>query len=88
MRLIVIPQALRTFIPPYINNNLFVMKNSSLGAVIAFPELVNVFVGTTLNQTGNAIEVILMVMLVYSTISMFISLVLNLYNRHVQLVER
>lgn len=88
MRLVVIPQALRIIIPPYISNNLNVVKNSSLGAAIAFPELMNVFAGTSLNQTGNAVEIILMVMAFYFTISMIISLVLNIYNKRIQIVER
>lgn len=88
LRLVVIPQAMRVIIPPYISNNLNVLKNSSLGAAIAFPELVNVFAGTSLNQTGKAIEIILMVMAFYFTMSMLISLILNVYNKRVQLVER
>ena len=88
LRFVVIPQSLRVIIPPYISNNLNVLKNSSLGAAIAFPELVNVFAGTALNQTGKAIEIILMVMVFYFTMSMLISLVLNVYNKRVQLVER
>ena len=88
LRFVVIPQSLRVIIPPYISNNLNVLKNSSLGAAIAFPEVVNVFAGTALNQTGKAIEIILMVMLFYFTMSMLISLVLNVYNKRVQMVER
>ena len=88
LRFVVIPQSLRVIIPPYVSNNLNVLKNSSLGAAIAFPEVVNVFAGTALNQTGKAIEIILMVMLFYFTMSMLISLVLNVYNKRVQMVER
>jgi len=88
MREVIVPQALRVIIPSYINNNLNVFKNSSLGAAIAFPELVNVFLGTSLNQTGNAVEIVLMAMLFYFTISMIISLILNIYNRRVQIIER
>jgi general L-amino acid transport system permease protein len=88
LRHVVIPQSLRVIIPPYISNNLNVLKNSSLGAAIAFPELVNVFAGTALNQTGKAIEIILMVMVFYFTMSMLISLVMNVYNKRVQMVER
>lgn len=87
-RFVVIPQALRIIIPPYISNNLNIVKNSSLGAAIAFPELMNVFAGTSLNQTGNAVEIILMVMAFYFTISMIISFALNIYNKRVQIVER
>jgi general L-amino acid transport system permease protein len=88
MREIIIPQAMRVIIPSYINNSLNVFKNSSLGAAIAFPELVNVFLGTTLNQTGNAVEIVCMAILFYFSISMLISGVLNLYNHRVQIVER
>ncbi|WP_371227968.1 amino acid ABC transporter permease [Roseovarius sp. 2305UL8-3] len=88
MRLVILPQAMRVIIPPYISNNLNVVKNSSLGAAIAFPELVNVFAGTSLNQTGRAIEIVLMVMLFYCIISMLISLVMNIYNAKVQINER
>ena len=88
MRLVIIPQAMRVIIPPYISNNLNVVKNSSLGAAIAFPELVNIFGGTSLNQTGRAIEIVLMVMAFYFTMSMLISLVLNIYNKKVQFNER
>ncbi len=88
MRLVILPQAMRVIIPPYISNNLNVVKNSSLGAAIAFPELVNIFAGTSLNQTGRAIEIVLMVMAFYFTISMLISLVLNIYNKKVQFNER
>lgn len=88
MREIIIPQAMKVIIPSYISNNLNVFKNSSLGAAIAFPELVNVFLGTSLNQTGNAVEIVLMSMLFYFTISMIISIVLNIYNRRIQIIER
>lgn len=88
MREIIIPQAMKVIIPSYISNNLNIFKNSSLGAAIAFPELVNVFLGTSLNQTGNAIEIVLMSMLFYFTVSMIISITLNIYNRRIQLIER
>jgi len=88
MREIIIPQAMKVIIPSYISNNLNIFKNSSLGAAIAFPELVNVFLGTSLNQTGNAVEIVLMSMLFYFTVSMIISIVLNIYNRRIQLIER
>jgi len=88
MREIIIPQAMRVIIPSYISNNLNVFKNSSLGAAIAFPELVNVFLGTSLNQTGNSVEIVLMAMLFYFTVSMIISILLNFYNRRIQIIER
>ena len=88
MREIIIPQAMKVIIPSYISNNLNIFKNSSLGAAIAFPELVNVFLGTSLNQTGNAVEIVLMSMLFYFSISMIISITLNIYNRRIQIIER
>ncbi|HAS50664.1 MAG TPA: amino acid ABC transporter permease, partial [Gammaproteobacteria bacterium] len=63
-------------------------KNSSLAAAIGYPDLVSTFAGTTLNQTGQAIECIVITMTVYLTISLLISLVMNGYNRRVALVER
>ncbi len=88
MRLVILPQAMCVIIPPYISNTLNVVKNSSLGAAIACPELVNIFAGTSLNQTGRAIEIVLMVMAFYFTMSMLISFVLNIYNKKVQFNER
>ncbi len=88
LRLIVIPQALRVIIPPLTNQYLNLTKNSSLAAAIAYPDLVSVFSGTVLNQTGQAIEVIALTMAVYLTISLTISLLMNWYNRRVALVER
>ncbi len=80
---IVIPQALRVIVPPLTNQYLNLTKNSSLAAAIAYPELVSVFAGTVLNQTGQAVEVITITMAVYLAISLAISAVMNLYNRHV-----
>jgi general L-amino acid transport system permease protein len=88
LRLVVIPQAMRVIIPPLTSQYLNLTKNSSLGAAIAFPELVSVFTGTTLNQTGKAIEVISLTMLVYLTISLSVSALMNIYNARVALVER
>lgn len=88
LRLIIIPQALRVIIPPLTSQYLNLIKNSSLGAAIAYPDLVSVFAGTVLNQTGQAIEVIAVTMAVYLTISLLISLLMNWYNRRVTLVER
>ena len=88
MREIIMPQAMKVIIPSYISNNLNVFKNSSLGAAIAFPELVNVFLGTSLNQTGSAVEIVLMSMLFYFSISIIISITLNIYNRRIQIIER
>ncbi|MCP4044073.1 MAG: amino acid ABC transporter permease [Gammaproteobacteria bacterium] len=88
LRLVVIPQALRVIIPPLTNQYLNLVKNSSLAAAIAYPDLVSIFAGTVLNQTGQAIEVIAITMGVYLTISLIISLIMNWYNRRIALVER
>ncbi|SMN11423.1 Glutamate Aspartate transport system permease protein GltJ (TC 3.A.1.3.4) [uncultured Candidatus Thioglobus sp.] len=80
LKLVILPQALRVAIPPIINQYLNLAKNSSLAAAIGYPELVSVFVGTVLNQVGQAIEIILMTMAVYLTISLLISLILNIVN--------
>jgi general L-amino acid transport system permease protein len=88
LRLVVLPQALRVIIPPLTSQYLNLTKNSSLGAFIGFPELVNVFAGTTLNQTGRAIEVISLTMLVYLTFSLSTSVFMNWYNARVALKER
>ncbi|MCP5418567.1 MAG: amino acid ABC transporter permease [Chromatiaceae bacterium] len=88
LRLIIIPQALRVIIPQLTSQYLNLTKNSSLATAVGYPDLVSVFAGTTLNQTGQAIEVIAMTMAVYLTISLSISLFMNWYNRKKQLVER
>ena len=87
-RLIVLPQALRVIIPPLTSQYLNLAKNSSLGAAIAYPELVAVVMGTTLNQTGQAIETIGLCMLVYGTLSLSISMFMNWYNKKMSLMER
>lgn len=87
-RLVVMPQALRVIIPPLTSQYLNLTKNSSLAIAIAYPELVAVFAGTTLNQTGQAIETIAITMLVYMTISLSISAFMNWYNRKITLVEK
>ncbi|KQN72702.1 amino acid ABC transporter permease [Devosia sp. Leaf64] len=88
LRLIVIPQAMRVIVPPLTSQYLNLTKNSSLGAAIGYQELFNVFGGTSLNQTGRAIECIAMVMLVYLTFSLLTSALMNWYNARVKLVER
>jgi general L-amino acid transport system permease protein len=87
MRLIVLPQALRIIVPPMTNQYLGLAKNSSLAAIIGFPDLVSV-ANTTMNQTGQAVEGIAIIMAVYLSLSLAISLAMNLYNRAVALVER
>ncbi len=88
LSLVVIPQALRIIIPPLTSQYLNLTKNSSLAMAIGYPDLVSVFSGTTLNQTGQAIEIIAMTMAVYLTLSLLTSLLMNIYNRKVALVER
>lgn len=88
LRLVIVPQAMRVIIPPLTSQYLNLTKNSSLGAAIGYPELVNVFTGTTLNQTGRAIEVIALTMLVYLILSLGTSALMNWYNARVALVER
>lgn len=87
-RLVVIPQAMRVIIPPLTSQYLNLVKNSSLATAIGYPDLVAVFMGTTLNQTGQAVEVVAITMAVYLTISLLISLFMNLYNRAVAIKER
>jgi general L-amino acid transport system permease protein len=88
LRLVIIPQAMRVIVPPLTSQYLNLTKNSSLGAAIGYPELVNVFAGTSLNQTGRAIECIAIVMTVYLTFSLLTSAIMNWYNARVKLVER
>jgi general L-amino acid transport system permease protein len=88
LRLIVVPQALRIIIPPLTSQYLNLTKNSSLAVAIGYPDLVSVFAGTALNQTGRAIEFILITMGTYLTISLITSAFMNWYNRAVALVER
>lgn len=88
LRLVIIPQAMRVIIPPLTSEYLSLTKNSSLGAAIAFPELVSIFEGTALNQAGRAIEIVGMTMAVYLTFSLLTSLIMNIYNARVALVER
>jgi general L-amino acid transport system permease protein len=87
-RLVVIPQAMRVIIPPLTNQYLNLTKNSSLAVAIGYPDLVQVFMGTVLNQTGQAVEVVLITMGVYLTISLATSFFMNIYNRRVAIVER
>ena len=88
LRLVVIPQALRVIIPPLTSQYLNLFKNSSLAAAIGYPDLVAVFMGTTLNQTGQAVEIVAVTMAVYLSISLLISMFMNWYNAKMSLVER
>ena len=87
LRLIVLPQALRVIIPPMTSQYLNITKNSSLAVAIGYPDLVSV-VNTTLNQTGQAIEGIMIIMGAYLTVSLAISVIMNWYNARMALVER
>ena len=88
LRLVILPQALRVIIPPLSSQYLNLTKNSSLATAIAYPELVSVFTGTVLNQTGQAVEIISITMAVYLSISLSISAFMNWYNAKMALVER
>lgn len=88
LKLIIIPQALRVIIPPTTNQYLNLVKNSSLAAGIGYPDLTSVFAGTSLSQTGKAIEIIFIVMMTYLSISLFISLILNWYNKKIAFISK
>jgi len=87
LRLIIVPQAARAILPPLINIWLTIVKESSLAVAIGFPELVSVFIQTSLNQTGRAIEIVMMVMVFYMCTSLSISFVMNRYNKRIQIEE-
>jgi general L-amino acid transport system permease protein len=88
LRLVIIPQAMRVIIPPLTSQYLNITKNSSLGAAIGYPEFVAVFMGTSLNQSGRAIEIVAITMIVYLTLSLSTSALMNWYNARIALVER
>ena len=88
MSLVVLPQALRVIIPPLISNYLNLTKNSSLAIAVGYMDITGTLGGITMNQTGRELETILLLMLVYLTISLTISAVMNWYNNRVKLVER
>ena len=88
LRLVVVPQAMRVIIPPLTSQYLNLTKNSSLAVAIGYPDLVQVFTGTVLNQTGQAVEVVAITMLVYLVISLGTSLLMNIYNSRMALAER
>lgn len=88
MRMVILPQALRVIIPPLTSQYLNLTKNSSLAVAIGYPDLVSVFQGTALNQTGQAIEIVGMTMAVYLLISLLVSAFMNWFNKRVALVER
>lgn len=88
LRLVVIPQAMRIIIPPLTSQYLNLTKNSSLAVAIGYPDLVSVWSGTVLNQTGQAVEVILITMCVFLSISLITSAFMNWFNQRMALVER
>ncbi len=88
LKLVVMPQALRIIIPPTTNQYLNLTKNSSLAAAIAYPDIVLVFAGTALMQTGRAIEIISITMLTYLSLSLSISIFMNWYNKRIAIKEK
>ena len=88
LKLVIMPQALRIIIPPTTNQYLNLTKNSSLAAAIAYPDLVLVFAGTALMQTGKAIEIVGITMLTYLTISLSIAALMNWYNKRIEIKEK
>ena len=88
LKLVIMPQALRIIIPPTTNQYLNLTKNSSLAAAIAYPDLVLVFAGTALMQTGRAIEIVSITMLTYLSLSLAISILMNWYNKKIAIKEK
>ncbi len=88
LKLVIMPQALRIIIPPTTNQYLNLTKNSSLAAAIAYPDLVLVFAGTALMQTGRAIEIVSITMLTYLSLSLSISILMNWYNKKIAIKEK
>ncbi len=88
LRLVIVPQAMRVIIPPLTSQYLNLAKNSSLAAAIGYPDMVSLFAGTVLNQTGQAIETMAITMSVYLAISISISILMNWYNKRIALIER
>lgn len=88
MKLVILPQALRVIIPPTISQFLNLIKNSSLAVAVGYPDITNIWLGIALNQTGQAVIIVLMTVAVYETLNALTSLATNLYNRRVQIAER
>ena len=88
LRLVVVPQAMRIMIPPMTNQYLNILKNSSFGAAIAYPDVVSLFMGSALNNTGQAIEIIAMVLAVYLFFGLLVSAFMNWFNARIALVSR
>ena len=88
LRLVTVPQALRVMVPPMTSQYLNVVKNSSFGAAIAYPDIVSLFMGSALNNTGQAIEIIAITLAIYLSISLAVSAFMNWYNARIALVTR
>jgi general L-amino acid transport system permease protein len=88
LRRVIVPQAMRVIIPPLTNQYLNLTKNSTLAVAIGYPDLVQIFTGTVLNQTSQAVEIVAITMAVYLTISLVTALLMNLYNARMALAER
>ncbi len=88
LRKVIIPQAMRVIVPPLTSQYLNLTKNSSLAVAIGYPDLVSVFMGTTLNQTGQAVEVVAITMLIYLALSLITSAFMNWFNARIALTER
>ncbi len=88
MNLVILPQALRVIVPPLISFYLNITKNSSLALAVGYMDITGTLGGITLNQTGRAIEAVLLLMLFYLAISLSISAIMNVYNRRIMLKER
>ena len=88
LKLVILPQALRIIVPPLTSQYLNIIKSTSLGAGIAYPEVFQIVVGTVLNQSGHAIEVIIIVMAFFLVINLITSMFMNWYNRAIALKER
>ena len=88
LRRVIIPQAMRVIIPPLTSQYLNLTKNSSLAVAIGYPDLVQIFTGTVLNQTGQAVEIVAITMVVYLVISLVTSFLMNIYNSRMALRER
>jgi len=87
-RLVVLPQAMRVIVPPLISQFLSITKNTSLGIAVGYMDLRSTLGGITMNQTGRELESMLLMMAIYLTISLAISLVMNIYNKSIKLKER
>jgi general L-amino acid transport system permease protein len=88
LRRVIVPQAMRVIVPPLTNQYLNLTKNSSLAVAIGYPDLVQIFTGTVLNQTGQAVEIVAVTMAVYLAISLVTSFSMNVYNARMALAER